>query len=59
MTTVTCDHCDSEIDTAKDPNCVIYNPSGATDVYCAECRDAWLGRSIEQWDELFKRGWQA
>jgi hypothetical protein len=43
--TLTCDHCESEIDFAKDPRCVVYDPSGATDVICDSCRQiAW-----EQW----------
>lgn len=51
--TLTCEHCDSEIDVAKDPRCI---QRGGMDVICAACRDAWLGRSIDEWDELFKRG---
>ena len=43
--TLTCEHCDSEIDVALDPKCVVYDPSGATDVICAECRK----RSYDRW----------
>ena len=43
--TLTCDTCESEIDVAKDPRCVVYDPSGATDVKCAECRE----RSFWSW----------
>jgi hypothetical protein len=46
--TLTCDHCESEIDVAKDPHCVQYSPSsGCTEVICDYCRQiAW-----EQWNE--------
>ena len=45
--TLTCDTCDSEIDTAKDPRCVMYDPSGATDhVICEGCRRAAYDRWV-------------
>jgi len=43
--TLTCEHCESEIDVAKDPGCVVYDPSGATDVKCESCRQ----REWESW----------
>jgi len=73
MTTLTCDHCESEIDVKKDPKCVVYDPSGATDVICESCRE----RAWERWQEdamagdgppslieqrqayRIKRGWRA
>ena len=60
MTTLTCDHCESEIDVAKDPKCVVYDPSGATDVSCAECRERIYYRGLESWSRYqIKRGWRA
>jgi hypothetical protein len=51
--TITCDDCGDEIDTGQDTNCVIYDPSGQTDVMCAECRgrafDRWQARSLADW----------
>jgi hypothetical protein len=55
--TLTCDHCDSEIDVEKDPRCVVYDPSGATDVICEACREfnrahaIWLSKLTESCDE--------
>jgi hypothetical protein len=70
--TLTCEHCESEIDVAKDPHCVVYDPSGTTDVICEECRerafDRWMSfvedwppSLIEQQREAYriKRGWRA
>jgi hypothetical protein len=70
MTTLTCDHCESEIDVEKDPKCVVYDPSGATDVICAECRErAWKQCIVDGgWADHpeyqrvrqgIKRGWRA
>jgi hypothetical protein len=65
--TLTCDHCESEIDTALDPRCVVYDPSGSTDVICEGCRKA----AFDRWQESVmagdrhdqhegvKRGWRA
>ncbi len=67
--TLTCDHCDFEIDVNADPRCVVYDPSGATDVICEACRKF----IFERWQESalgsdlapsnakirIKRGWQA
>jgi len=36
MTTLTCEHCESEIDVAKDPRCI---QQGGMDVMCERCRD--------------------
>ena len=47
MTTLTCDHCEAEIDVALDPRCVVYDPSGATDVICEACRE----RAWRRWEE--------
>ena len=47
MTTLTCEHCESEIDVAADPGCVVYDPSGATDVMCENCRE----RAYDRWQE--------
>ena len=44
---ITCEHCESEIDVEKDPRCVVYRPSGATDVMCEACRKLILGRRQE------------
>ena len=68
--TLTCDHCESEIGVANDPRCVVYDPSGATDVICEACRKRAYRRkerSLENWtvsdtDRLayrIKRGWRA
>ena len=61
MTTLTCEHCESEIDVAKDPNCVVYGPSGSTEVNCESCRDfiyeQWKMRGREAY--RIKRGWRA
>jgi len=73
MTLITCQHCDSEIDVADDPRCVAYDPSGATDVMCAECRlrafnlgqersfEGWPPSLTERLREAYriKRGWRA
>ena len=61
MTTLTCEHCESEIDVAKDPKCVVYDPSGATDVICEGCRAyAWEATMLGlQHDYRIKRGWRA
>ena len=74
LTTLTCDHCESEIEVEKDPRCVVYDPSGATDVICEACRerawDRWQESTlageeppslIEQQREAYmiKRGWRA
>jgi len=52
MTTITCEHCDSEIDVAKDPKCI---QDGGLDVICADCRkrahDIWLSKLAESCDE--------
>jgi fermentation-respiration switch protein FrsA (DUF1100 family) len=45
--TLTCDTCESEIDVATDPRCVVYDPSGATDVICEACRE----RAWDRWQE--------
>jgi hypothetical protein len=45
MITLTCEHCESEIDVALDPRCVVYDPSGSTDVICEGCRER-LRRSV-------------
>jgi hypothetical protein len=42
---ITCQHCESDIDVAKDPRCVVYDPSGATDVICEGCRE----RAYDRW----------
>lgn len=58
MTTLTCDTCESEIDVAKDPRCVVYDPSGSTDVICESCRDL----ISQRWPfavHRIKRGWRA
>ena len=51
--TLTCEHSDSEIDIAKDPKFVVYDPSGATDVMCESCRkcawERWLASDQESW----------
>lgn len=72
--TLTCDHCESEIDVEKDPRCVVYDPSGATDVICEACRErAWerfeeermAGEGPPSFEEQqraayrIKRGWSA
>ena len=71
MTTLTCEHCDSEIDVKKDPKCVVYDPSGATDVKCERCRELawkqWRERTLAEWSASevaqlheayrIKRGW--
>ena len=50
MTTLTCDHCDSEIDVAEDPKCLFYEPSGATQVMCVGCRErAYDEQVFEHW----------
>lgn len=72
---ITCDHCDSEIDIAKDRRCVLWSYAGGrTEVMCESCRerafdrwqeDAMAGDGpsslIEQQREAYriKRGWQA
>jgi hypothetical protein len=44
--TLTCDHCCSEIDIKADPHCVLYRSAiGATDVYCAGCRERYFARA--------------
>ena len=71
MTTLTCDHCESEIDVEIDPKCAMYW-NGSTDVMCAECRERayqkWQESRLEDWPvdterlrEAFriKRGWRA
>ena len=40
--TLTCEHCESEIDVAKDPHCI---QNGGMDVICAACRQ----REYEKW----------
>ncbi len=57
--TLTCEHCESEIDIAKDPGCVIYDPSGATDVVCEKCKRRAYDRWLESYSSRIKRGWQA
>jgi hypothetical protein len=68
--TLTCEHCESEIDVAKDPRAVVYDPSGATDIYCADCRERdffrWLedlpvsmGEKLREAYMINKRGWRA
>jgi len=52
MTTITCDHCESEIDVEKDPRCVIYEPSGHTEVWCEACRE----RAYDRWNERIMAG---
>lgn len=74
MTTLTCDHCDSEIDIATDKNCVVYDPSGITAVICENCRmcawERWqdsitdgdnVPSIVEQQRKAYriKRGWRA
>jgi hypothetical protein len=54
MKTLTCEHCESEIDVAKDPRCVVYDPSGGTDVKCAECRK----REWERWQASDQESWE-
>ena len=60
MTTLTCDHCESEIDVAKDPRCVVYDPSGSTEVICEACRVLICERR-KRTSEAYriKRGWRA
>jgi hypothetical protein len=62
VTLIACEHCSAEIDVAKDPRCVVYDPSGSTDVICEGCRyRAWTTRQrvqIEQRDDRIKRGWR-
>ena len=63
MTTLTCEHCESEIDIAKDPRCVVYDPSGATDVICEACRELayqryGIGPCMHEIYRI-KRGWRA
>jgi hypothetical protein len=49
MTTLTCDDCESEIDVAKDPRCLVVSVTGHTDVMCEACRErAWLERRGSQ-----------
>jgi hypothetical protein len=61
--TLTCDYCESEIDVAKDPRCVVYSPSsGATAVICAECQERSFAQAgCGDLNEPFriKRRWQA
>lgn len=65
MITITCQHCSTEIDPAQDPACVVYDPSGATDVICYECRKLayrrWL-KSAREMDHVSERwgrhGWR-
>jgi len=57
MTTITCDHCESEIDIATDKNCVVYDPSGITAVICKSCREGEFARWVEY--SRIKRGWRA
>jgi hypothetical protein len=57
MTTLTCEHCESEIDVAKDPRCVVYDPSGATSVVCKACRAELL--SIAQRRPVMRQNTQA
>jgi hypothetical protein len=52
---ITCDHCDSEIDVAKDPCCVVYDPSGATDVICEACRE----HAYDRWQVCVATRWRA
>jgi hypothetical protein len=49
---LTCDTCESEIDIANDPRCVVYDPSGATDVMCEVCRE----RAYDRWQESLEAG---
>jgi hypothetical protein len=51
---LTCEHCESEIDPAKDPRCVVYDPSGATDVICEVCRERLWGRWAAEQFEIMK-----
>jgi hypothetical protein len=69
--TLTCDTCESEIDVAKDPRCVVYDPSGSTDVICEACREACERAANAEWGSFtssdlpfgmqhrIKRGWRA
>ena len=68
--TLTCEHCGSEIDVAKDPGCI---QDGGMDVICEACRehawDNWQQSAFYDWPvsitervrEAYrvKRGWQA
>jgi hypothetical protein len=54
---ITCEHCDSEIDVAQDPRCVVYDPSGATDVMCKKCKELMWEQMCEAY--RIKRGWRA
>ncbi len=70
-TTLTCEHCESEIDVAMDPRCVVYDPSGATHVSCKGCREGTYLKWAEMMSDAhancgdlnepfrIKRGWQA
>jgi hypothetical protein len=63
VTLITCQHCDADIDVAKDPRCVVYDPSGSTDVICEGCREQQRARAVD-WPpnlnaQLIKRGWRA
>ena len=50
--TLTCEHCDSEIDVAKEPHCV---QRGGMGIICEACRQmAW-----ERWNESMAAMWEA
>jgi hypothetical protein len=50
MTTITCEHCDSEIDVAADPGCI---QDGGMDVICKDCRE----RAWDSWRQWSREGW--
>ena len=62
MTTLTCEHCESEIDVEKDPGCI---QDGGLDVMCESCRELayqrWLMNVLWEQHEShrIKRGWRA
>lgn len=60
---ITCEHCEAEIDVAKDPRCVVYDPSGSTDVICEACRERayldYCNDCIDHENYRIKRGWRA
>jgi hypothetical protein len=57
--TLTCEHCESEIDVFMDPHCVVYDPSGATGVICADCRAKIAEHERLREAYRIKRGWRA
>jgi len=64
MTTITCEHCESEIDIEQDPHCI---QDGGMDVMCAGCREQawerWRQDTLKNWRQpeayRIKRGWRA